>query len=59
MKKGDEGTQELMESLEQVHQFPYGISPKEGSSSLLSFCGCGKDQAESLESRGTEGTAVV
>lgn len=57
--KGEEGTGELMQSLEQVHHFPYGISPKEGSSSLLSSHGCGKDQTESLESHGTEGTAVV
>lgn len=57
--KGEEGTGELMEKLEQVHQFQYGVSPKEGSSSLLNSHGCGKDQAESLESHGTEGTEVV
>lgn len=39
-----------MESLEQVHQFPQGFSPKAGSSSLLSSRGCGKDYGSTRQS---------
>lgn len=50
MKNEEEGPWELMESLEQVHQFSRGISPKEGLSSLPSSCGCSKGYGSTEQS---------
>lgn len=50
MKNGEEGPTELMDSLEQDHQFACGMSPKGALSFLLSSSGCSKGYSSTEQS---------